>query len=370
VAPDTSPKIRICKGNNGRAALTVVRATYGTATVSAVTDSNTDGSQTGGCANATVASVNRSDLVGPTAWPPPIDPRRLVLAFYYPWYSAATFTDPHFAERPTGPAATDDPAAVAAMVDQARGDGIDGLVVSYNGNPELARRFDLVAAASDARPGTSVSGLLELGYLAQQHRGSVPPSDLEAWIRDVLRRSNGPSALKVSGRPVVFFYGAAQLDPAAWADVRSRLQASGLDPFVVGDTTDQRFGFDGEYAYSPNTVPDPSRLDGWYVENAKAAQFAPAVDPAAGRPRLWAAPVSPGEDDSRLGRPRENTIVLQRAGGGRYDNTWAAATATDPEWIVVTTWNEWYEGTNVQPGTATGALALDQTRSWSTAFKD
>ena len=42
--------------------------------------------------------------------------------------------------------------------------------------------------------------------------------------------------------------------------------------------------------------------------------------------------------------------------------------APGPEWVLITSWNEWYETTNVAPGTTTGTRALDQTRTWTRRF--
>jgi hypothetical protein len=93
-----------------------------------------------------------------------------------------------------------------------------------------------------------------------------------------------------------------------------------------------------------------------------AALFDPRITPP-----LTVATVSPGYDDRKT-RGLSNPVVY-RDGGKRYDQTWDAALAGSPDWVVVTSWNEWYEDTSIEPGTATGAQALAQTkqraRAWS-----
>jgi hypothetical protein len=81
---------------------------------------------------------------------------------------------------------------------------------------------------------------------------------------------------------------------------------------------------------------------------------------------LWVAPVSPGYDDTALGRARP--VYVDRAGGTRYDQTWEASMATLPDWIMVTTWNEFYEQTHIVPSSASGSIALEQTTAWSARF--
>jgi hypothetical protein len=78
------------------------------------------------------------------------------------------------------------------------------------------------------------------------------------------------------------------------------------------------------------------------------------------------ATVSPGEDD-HFTRPATPTIQ-PRLGGTRYDQTWQTALSTSADWVMVTSWNEWFEGTNVQPDNVNGSKALTQTAQWSSLF--
>jgi hypothetical protein len=79
-----------------------------------------------------------------------------------------------------------------------------------------------------------------------------------------------------------------------------------------------------------------------------------------------AAPVSPGYDDTRLGR--SFPTFVDRRNGQRYDETWAAALRSLPDWIIVTSWNEYYEQTHIVPGASTSDRALRQTDAWSAGF--
>jgi hypothetical protein len=60
--------------------------------------------------------------------------------------------------------------------------------------------------------------------------------------------------------------------------------------------------------------------------------------------------------------------VSRGANGERYQLTWDAALANDPDWVLVTSWNEWYEGTVVQPSVRAGDLALLQTKANAATF--
>jgi hypothetical protein len=62
-------------------------------------------------------------------------------------------------------------------------------------------------------------------------------------------------------------------------------------------------------------------------------------------------------------------VVNRGANGETYAGTWEAALASPAEWVVVTSWNEWFEGTAVEPGTSAGDLALRQTERYASMFK-
>jgi hypothetical protein len=84
-------------------------------------------------------------------------------------------------------------------------------------------------------------------------------------------------------------------------------------------------------------------------------------------PHLFAATVSPGYDDHNV--PSRHTPIVARGDAGeQYAATWEAAFSADPDWILITSWNEWFEGTFIQPDVAHGDLALRQTAGFARRF--
>jgi len=71
----------------------------------------------------------------------------------------------------------------------------------------------------------------------------------------------------------------------------------------------------------------------------------------------------------RVLKPGGALYVDRGPAGERYQATWDAALASDPDWILVTSWNEWYEGTAVEPSVRFGDLALRQTADNAAAWK-
>jgi len=359
----TQTVLQVCKSQGGTASASVTRTTFGTARVAGLVDSRSDNVSVAGCDNPATAAVSRYDLLGTTPWPTLLDQRHLVLSFYYPWYSADTFDSGSWIDKPTGPYNTDDPSQVQQMVQEAAGNGINGFIVSYNGFTGLLPRLDHVLAGAHNVPGFEVSALAELDNLAGPD-GQVSAAALEAWFAAIVPRMADPSWLRVNGRPVVFFFSQWRVTPSTWATVRSALAAEGQDPFVMGQSITAGFPVDGLYQYTPNVVPDSTQLPAWDQTWQSEARFQTALLPAPSQV-LWAAPVSPGQNDSLLGPPQ---LVVPRLGGTRFDQTWQAALATRPEWTLVSTWNEFYENTQVAPSTRDGSGALSQTATWAQVF--
>ena len=296
---------------------------------------------------------------------PPVDPRGLTLAFYYPWFGANARGAGSFGpDHPTGASDTFDGAEVAAMVDQARTVGVDGFLVSWDGNVRgggVDRLFEAVATRPDftLAPVIELLGLSSEGMLGGE---TLDVGAAAAATRDFLARVPAHARLAVDGRPVVVVFGMWKLEAHEWQAYLAQL--GDLDPFVVGDRADPSFAVDGLYEYEINGW-SRAELTERYDRYVDTARYAPALEPGDDR-LLWAATVSPGHD-SRRDRGLLAGEYTARAGGARYDLSWEVATASAPDWIFITSWNEWFEQTHIAPGTETGRRALDQTAAWTNA---
>jgi hypothetical protein len=150
-----------------------------------------------------------------------------------------------------------------------------------------------------------------------------------------------------------------RLSPDDWRMVLARLTALDRRVRLVGDAplVTYRSVEWGMHRYGVNDTPEV--LAAWATSASLAARSDAMLD--GGAPSVVVGTVSPGYDDRRLrgaARPR----VDRGARGERYDDTWDAALAGSPDWVVVTSWNEWFEGTSIEPGQANGDRALTQTR--------
>ncbi|MFY9588462.1 MAG: hypothetical protein WAT66_13510 [Actinomycetota bacterium] len=309
------------------------------------------------------ARVSRGSLVGEGLDIPLTDPRRLVLSFYYPWYQQGSFDQGMWHDKPTGPYDTSVASEVNKIVAQAAGAGIDGFLYSWDGMYDYPRRFDLLLSAAQTRGNFWAAPVIELLTFSQD--GQFDLAKIEAVTRSALQRSSNTAFLRANGQPVVFLFGAGELGVANWKTIRQRLAASGLNPYYVGDAIDDGFGFDGFYQYSPNGMSYQQLVDE-YAAAAHSLRLQAQVDPTV-KQRLWAATVSPGMNDFYM-RPFNSTNE-PRNDGSRYDMTWNVSLMSTPEWVLITSWNEFYEATHIAPSERYGTTALDQTRWWSSQFK-
>jgi glycoprotein endo-alpha-1,2-mannosidase len=323
---------------------------------------------------------------------------RLVLAVHYPWYGTPAgpagrwwhwnhprlempvgrvvgFHDPRRGSEggrldigathypAGGPYDSRDPARIRAQLAQVRAAGLDGLLVSWWGR-ESETTLGLAALFREAGDaGLVLAPYYETGELWRRGAAGVA-ADLSSLLE---RHGREQAWLRVGGTAVVFLYASHRLRPHAWDAVISRLAVEGRRLFLIADVRspewlearpDWLVRFDAFHVYTP--------IEFLARDRDLASTFArlAVLGRAAGRPFIPS--VAPGFDDRRIRTP--GTVVDRRA-GVTYDDAWRAALAIDPAWIVVSTWNEWHEGSEIEPSEEHGHRYLDATRAWAERFR-
>jgi hypothetical protein len=298
----------------------------------------------------------------------------LVLAHYYPWYTTETWRDPQMADRPLRLYSTETQADVDAEAAQAHAAGIDAFVVSWqgleagNGFNDKRMRIALEAARAS---GLRICAYTETVVANPRNSGDISPDPqtMFEWLADLIDRyGQHPAYLRVAGRPVIFTYAASLLSSSNWTDVRARLRATGRDPLLIGDFSRSILlePFDGEYQYTNVFLTGDALGDLYRTESLRVRTYNLLRD--GDRRRLWVAPVTPGFNDSLLAN-RPAHYVVDRSNGSVYDEQWRTAIDTGADWVIVTSWNEWWENTEIEPSERYGRAYLERTRVWADAFK-
>ena len=297
---------------------------------------------------------------------------RLVLAHYYPWYLPDTWRDPQLSDRPLRPYSTEAQSDINSEAVMARAAGIDAWAVSWQGFESgfNDRRMRIALDAAQAA-GMRACAYTET-YVANSTLDATRPIDprvLFNWLADLVDRyGSHPAYLRVGGRPVIFTYASVLLPQADWTEVMARLRSSGRNPLIIGDFSRSTLleAFDGEYQYS-NVFSAGSLLSDFVRGESLRVRTFDLLRPG-DRRRVWVASVTPGFDDSHL-LDRKTPRIVERRNAAVYDEQWSNAIDTGADWIVVTSWNEWWENTEVEPGDRYGRLYLDRTQHWSGVFK-
>jgi uncharacterized protein YraI len=305
-------------------------------------------------------------LIGPLLLFPGSSPSlaqgpRLVLAFYYAWYDMNTWSSGLLADQPRQPYVSSDPATIERHVQQAQAAGIDALVQSWYGpqeaNNQTETNFRVLLDAA-AASGFHAAVNFETSGPFFPNRASV----VEALRYLLSKHAQHPGYLRYQGKPVIFFWRQQRFSADEWADIRNQVDPH-HDSLWIAEGVDIAYQsvFDGHHLYSVAWSPDVRRsLEDW---GSRVHQYAAQheVD------RLWVATVMPGYDDTHTSRA--DKFSVGRRDGGYYRETWAAATATQPDWIMITSFNEWVEGTMIEPSTSYGDLYLNLTHELAMAFK-
>ena len=292
---------------------------------------------------------------------------RLVLAFYYPWYDLDSWSSPVLEDHPLIPYSSGDIEAITRHIAWARQYGIHGFISSWwgSGNYRDANFAKLLTAAQ----GTDFRATIYFETLGERFRTT---QDVINQLEYVLNSySDHPNFLRYRGKPVVFLYSVesvardhGQTPFQAWQAILSQIRADGYDAVWIGHTFDPSYLklFDGLHAYGFYAADLP---EAYSSVSGRVRAYPFLQDPNAER-KIWAPAVMPGYDDDLLGRP--GSWFLDRAGGDTYSYTFQAAIQSQADWIVITSFNEWWEHTHIEPSDNYGFKYLELTSEWSDTF--
>jgi len=305
---------------------------------------------------------------------------KVVLAFYYPWYGNPAFsgrwvhwTDVDDVNHTIGNAThypelgaydSHDPELVAEHVDEACQVGLTGFIVSWWGRGTFEDQAVPLLLDTALRCG------LQISIYFETVPGAVPTPD--DALNDVLyllqNYGSHPAWLRVADKPVIFVYSRAigQIGLDGWQQVideTNQLYPGGA--LFIGDriTAQAAQVFDGIHTYNPTGQTAHRTTDEIRV-------WAQATFPqwiATAGDRISCVTIIPGYDDSKLGRPDPRPIT-DRWDGETYRVLWEEAIAADPNWILITSWNEWHEGSEIEPSFENRVRELETTAEFAPAF--
>jgi len=327
--------------------------------------------------------------------------KKKVFCFYYNWYKSPAFDgiDQHWSHWSNGDPkgypggdnigsnffpslgnySTKDPALVSRHMKMIADAGIDAIFLTYWGKDHFTAESIPVILEEAAKAGVKV------GFQIEPY-GDRSPLTVKADVIHIIDTWGKHPAFYRSetGRPLFFVYDSYLNKAEQWSAVltpggNQTIRKTPYDSDFMGlwvNSNEQEFflksGFDGFYTYFVSKVfrygsnPDNwQAMQKWALANKK--EFIPCV--------------GPGYIDERI-RPENSANTQNRDNGRYYDDYWKKAIAVRPGAIAITSFNEWHEGTQIEPATpkkTTGFTYLNyqplpedhyllRTRYWSDHF--
>ncbi|GKY92923.1 hypothetical protein MPSEU_000261300 [Mayamaea pseudoterrestris] len=238
--------------------------------------------------------------------------------------------------------------------------GIGTLILSWwgQGSKEDQRVFQIMDAADDA--GLKVGFYIEPyggGYVkdpeSNNNVGTRTPYTARDDVKYLIDKYGCHRAMyRRNGRPVMMFFAARSYDEGRqveWKIVWDQLHNTPkYNPFVVAHDVNLedriiKGGWDSGHDYGTEASEETS------VDWNTLAQAYKNVGKT-----LWFT-VSPGFDDTRLSDPDKPIIDRERDEGFLYEILWrrAIAAKANDNPVVITSFNEWHEGTQIEPADPT-----------------
>lgn len=308
-----------------------------------------------------------------------------VLALYYGWFGqpgknawGEFDTNKHeiykVAHYPVkGPYNSHDSAIIDWQIDQAKAHGITGFVVSWWGKGEYESWHDqtlalLIDCAEKKNFKVSIYWEQERNTEAQLVQFAV--DDLTYALQTYGSRK---AFLKVDGKPVIFAYERveSQTPLASLAEIIQQTRAKAGDFLLIGQGCQESLArfFDGLHtSYSKMRLdligsPTPDKIED-FRQNA-ALNFKNGEQLTRKHSRINCPMLIPGFDNTKSS---SGGLKADRYEGKTYRALWEEALKTKPDWILISSWNEWTEDTEIEPSLELGEKYLQITSDYAKPF--
>ncbi len=290
-----------------------------------------------------------------------------LLAFYYTWYTPSTWCSCKMSDLPTTQYNSSDDATIDRQVTEASGAGITGFISSWWGPGDVTdKNFSKLLAHSAAlqnRTGAQFTSTIYFESDAPALSGTTNMVNALNYV--VAHYSNDPHFFHWQGKPVLFFW-----DPlgggrtlAQWASIRSQVDPTNAMIWSAeGVSMSLLSVFDGIHLFSGGYW-GIQHGDMPTVDQGFRGQIN-AYNATNNTHKIWAAGVIPGYDDTRI-PGRTGTYIVPRSNGATYQQSWAGALSSQPDWVTITSFNEWFEGAMIEPSMTYGNQYLTLTQQYA-----
>lgn len=261
---------------------------------------------------------------------------------------------------------SNDQATIQRQLTWAVNSGITGFISSWWGAGSTTdQNFARLLAQSAALQSTTGYAFDSTIYFESDAPALSGTSNIVTALRYIISHySNNANFFHWHGKPVIFFW-----DPlgngrtlSTWASIRSQVDPNKTTIWSAeGTDTSLLSVFDGLHlfsgAYWGLLHGDITTVDQGFRTTIDAYNRAHSTQ------KIWAAGVLPGYNDTRI-PGRKGTYIVPRNNGNTYRQSWTGALSSNPDWITITSFNEWFEGSMIEPSITYGDLYLQITQQF------
>lgn len=318
------------------------------------------------------------------ALPPPaklnhLGTPRVVLADYMMWYTPSTFDGTQTFDLPAaGPYSSSDPATIQRQIADAQRACLDGFTAHWFGPFDAAttNNFDRLLKASAT---TNLKHAIVL--LTNSWPGANEQTMIDAIQYVIDHWAYSPSYLRLGGRPLLLFtdmsrpWGNDALALAGWKRIRAATDPNHkLIWMAEGLYTTYNPLFDGLFVYRIDHRDFPQS----WLKQPRFANALRGVEALGNLPiggLYFADTIAPGYDDTRAVnipfdvRSPQPSFARNRADGAYYAATFAVTAQTGGDFMLVKSYNEWVEGTAIEPSVTYGNRYLDLTCQYANTYR-
>ncbi len=280
-----------------------------------------------------------------------------------------------------GPYDSSDKRVMKYHIDLAKAAGLDGFTVDWNGYRDLPstdlafmdKNFSQMMDVAESEDFT-LSILYEpkihfIGWIPHGSRKESIEAVREDMKYALKNYGNRKNFLRAGGVPVIFLFDAARMTPTEWMDVVDGLEKEGLSVILAADNTNPDFyaafsGLGGWPDYD-GVAKNPGKVYDFHYRPLERLN----KENAGKKSRFIASYVWPGFNDTGVGGWGSGSRVLDRQNGKFYEATWQASLDNKTPWITIATWNDFNEGTNIEPDKEHGYSYLAATSQYIGRFK-
>jgi hypothetical protein len=304
---------------------------------------------------------------------------KVVIADYFLWWAPDVFDGAKTFDVPaSGGYNSDDYGVIQRHVAQAQQACLNGFAAHWYGafEPRTTNNFNQLLNASG---GTGLRHVIVV--LTNIWPGASEQMIIDSINHVISNWGQHGSYLRLGGRPVLVFtnmerpWGNDSAALAAWTRIRAATDPNHNTLWMAeGLKTVYNPLFDGLYVYRIDHRDFPQS----WLKQKRWADALRAVERRGNLPLgglYFADTIAPGFDDLRAAnigsdlRSPAPPFARDRRNGGYYADTFAATATTGGDFLFVKSFNEWIEGTQIEPGTSYGDLYLNLTCQYANAYR-